>query len=340
MGRPPHRSGRPRWTSALVPALAALSGLVMAGCSSQPPLSATVPSTTVPSTTVPSTTALSSPASSARPAATPKPKAAVPRARLPLGVYEPSEAASWSAVAAFGRQAGQPVKYVVTYLGQDDPFPATLSQQAAAHGAELILQLEPTMSMARVAAGNDDAYLNQLARDISAVGDPLIVSWAAEANGNWYSYGATRTPVADYRAAWAHVMSRFAGVREVTWMDTINRTYQGAGRTSDYVIPGVSLYGIDAYYSSAGDTFGSVFKPTLAQIRAVTSKPVMVSETGIGPVAGQVRSIPGLVKGVRASHLAGLVYFDSSQGNSSPYHQDWALSAAAMKALRTALAGK
>jgi len=328
MGRPLHSSRRSRWTSALVPVLAALSGLVMAGCSSRPP---------------PSTTALSPPASSARPAATPKPatpKAAVPRARLPLGVYEPSEAASWSAVAAFGRQAGQPVKYVVTYLGQDDPFPATLSQQAAAHGAELILQLEPTMSMARVAAGDDDAYLDQLARDIGAVGHPLIVSWAAEANGNWYAYGATRAPVADYRAAWAHVMSRFTGVREVTWMDTINRTYEGAGRTSDYVIPGVSLYGIDAYYSAAGDTFATVFMPTLAQIRAVTSKPVMVSETGIGPVTGQVRSIPGLVKGVRASHLAGLVYFDSNQGNSSPYHQDWALSPAALHALRTALSGK
>lgn len=258
---------------------------------------------------------------------------------MPIGVYEPAELTSWPAVAAFGQRAGQPVSYVVAYLGQDEPFPAALSQQAAAHGARLILQLEPTMSMARVAAGDDDAYLDRLAQDISAYGNPVIVSWAAEANGNWYSYGAGRTSVADYRAAWAHVITRFQGVREVTWMATINRTYPGAGRTSDYVIPGVDMYGIDAYYTSADDTFDTVFTPTIAQIRAVTDKPIMVSETGIGPASGQVRSIPGLVKGARARHLAGLVYFNANQGHASPYHQDWALSPAAMKALRLALAG-
>jgi hypothetical protein len=122
-------------------------------------------------------------------------------------------------------------------------------------------------------------------------------------------------------------------------MDTINRTYPAAGRTSDYVIPGVDMYGINAYYSSADDTFDTVFMPTITQIRAVTGKPIMVNETGIVPACGQVRSIPGLVEWAHDNHLAGLVYFNANQGDASPYHQDWKLSLAAMKALRLALAG-
>jgi hypothetical protein len=252
-------------------------------------------------------------------------------------VYEPSQANSWAAIQAFGEQAGQPVRYAVTYLGAADAFPQRLGRDAAAHGAELIMQLQPSMSMARVAAGDDDAYLDSLAAQIRGYGRDVIVSWAPEANGNWNSWGAPQTPAADYRAAWAHVMSRFTGAANVTWMATINRTYASAAPTSDYVIPGVGMYGIDAYFTFPGDTFATVFGETIAQIRAVTGKPIMASETGIGPVAGQVRSIPGLVAGVRAYHLAGMVYLNENQGNASQYHQDWRLSPAAMKALRAAL---
>jgi mannan endo-1,4-beta-mannosidase len=255
-----------------------------------------------------------------------------------LGVYTPGEDGSWAAVASFGQQAGQPVKYVVDYLGPHDPFPAQFAQQAAASGAELVLQLEPTMSMASVAAGADDSYLDSLAAQVGDFGAPIILSWAAEANGNWYEYGWTQTPVADYQAAWAHVMSRFRGDHNVTWMDTLNRWYTGAGPTSQYVVPGVGLIGIDAYYDYANDTFNSVFGATLSQIRAVTDKPILVNETGIGQVNNQVSAIPGLVQGVIDQHLAGLIYFNENQGTTDPYHENWALTTAGMTALRDSLA--
>jgi hypothetical protein len=259
--------------------------------------------------------------------------------RLPVGVYAPDALSSWASVTEFGQQAGQPVRYVVAYLGPDDEFPEQLALDAAAHGAELVLQLEPTMPMAQIAAGGDDGYLVRLADAIRDYGYPVIVSFAAEANGNWYGYGWTRTPVADYQAGWAHVMQAMRDAANVTWMDTINRDYEGAGPVADYVIPGVDLYGIDAYYVSADDTFDTVILPTLSQIRAVTDKPVMISETGIGPVSGQVKSIPGLVQGAVEHHLAALVYFNSDQGTESPYHQNWALTPAGLATLRQSLAG-
>jgi len=226
---------------------------------------------------------------------------------------------------------------VVTYLGPDAPFPARLGAAAAAHNAEPILQLNPSMSMAEVTAGQDDAYLSRLAAQIRAYGHQVIMSWAPEANGNWSQWGAPQTPPEQYRAAWQHVMGVFHGVHNVTWMVTINRTYATAAPTSDYIIPGVDMYGIDAYYSFPDDTFQSVFGQTIAQIRAETTKPILISETGIGQAAVQVRNIPGLVAGVRAQHLAGLVYFNENQGTMSSYHQDWALTPAALTVLRAAL---
>jgi glycosyl hydrolase family 26 len=317
---------------AIAAALATVAGLTVAGCSSPP--AATRPA----STPAAATPAPSKPASAAKPTA-PVPTAPTATvAPVALGVYEPSEGNSWADVQAFGEQAGQPVKYVVTYLNASDPFPQRLGQDAAAHGAELIVQLQPAMSMARVAAGDDDAYLDSLAAQIRAYGHPVIVSWAAEANGDWYYWGAPHTSITDYRAAWAHVMSRFTGAGNVTWMATINRTYASAAPTSEYVIPGVDMYGIDAYYTFPGDDFQTVFGETIAQIKAVTDKPIMASETGIGSVAGQVKSVPDLVAGVRANHLTGMVYLNEDQG-AGQYHQNWRLSPTALKELRTALSG-
>jgi len=254
-------------------------------------------------------------------------------------VYDPGALSSWASVAEFGRQAGQDVSYVLAYLGPDDQFPEQLALEAAGHGAEPVLQLEPTMSMARIAAGDDDQYLVQMADAIRDYGYPVIVSFAAEANGDWYQYGWTRTPVDEYRAAWAHVMRVMGYAANITWMDTINRDYTGAGPVADYVIPGVDLYGIDAYYVTTDDTFDTVIAPTLAQIRAVTDKPVMINETGIGPVSDQLKSIPGLVSGAREHHLAALVYFNSDQGIDNPYHQNWALTPDALAVLRESLRG-
>ena len=314
------RGARCRWAAGV------LLALVLTGCAAQ---------RAAPT----SDTAKPVPASKSAPATKPSRAASPARSTasaLPIGVYAPDAVSSWSPVAAFGEQAGQPVRYVLAYVGPGEPFPAMLAQQAAAHGAEVVLQLEPTMSMAQVAAGGDDQYLENLAAEIGDSGYPVIVSWAAEANGNWYAYSEPQTPVAQYRAAWAHVMVVFRGARNITWMDTLNRTYVGAAPTSEYVIPGVDMYGIDAYYSSADDTFDTVILPTIEQIRAVTDKPLLINETGIGQVNDQVRSIPGLIRGALKYRLAGLIYFNENQGTGT-YHQNWALTRDGMAALRSSL---
>jgi hypothetical protein len=254
---------------------------------------------------------------------------------LPIGVFAPGEWTSWSPVQQFSQQAGQPVHYVLDYLGQDEPFPGQFGQLAAGHNAEPVLQLMPDMSMAGFAAGRDDAYLHRLAQQVRGYGNPVVLSFAPEANGDWYHYGWPHVPPAQYRAAWKHVMAQFSGVPNVTWMDTVNIPYQGSGPLGDYIIPGVMI-GIDGYYDSlSGHSFQEVFGSTLAQVRARTHAPVMISETAIPGHTGQAAHIPDLIHSVKDHHLVGLIWFNKDKGKGPS--QDWRLTAAGAAALRASL---
>ncbi len=254
---------------------------------------------------------------------------------LPIGVFAPGAWKSWSPVQRFSQDAGQPVRYALDYTGPDEPFPAQFGKLAAEHGAEPVLQMMPAMSMADIAAGQDDAYLSSLARQVSGYGHPVVLSFAPEANGTWYQWGWTRTAPSQYQAAWKHVMAQFTGVRNVTWMDTVNVSYPGSGSMADYIVPGV-MTGIDGYYGfgNQGMDFNSVFTPTLRQVRAHTKAPVMISETAIQGSRDQAAHIPGLIQGARDNHLAGVIWFNQDRGKG----QHWPLTSAGAAALRQSLA--
>ena len=72
----------------------------------------------------------------------------------------------------------------------------------------------------------------------------------------------------------------------------------------------VTWVGIDGYYYRSSDTFASVFGTTIDQVRAFTSKPVLLSETAVGPEAGQFTKIQDLFHGMAAYKTLGLVWFD------------------------------
>jgi hypothetical protein len=340
-----------RWLTALVlPVIVAVAGFVLwhQGISGIRPGQTAAPKVTAPkvapSAPVKKTTArVKKTTAPVKKAVTPVKKATAQEdtagstpSPVALGVYEPS--GSWASVVSFGKQAGQPLRYVLTYIGDGDPFPAELAGEAAAAGAEPVVQFRPEMSMAQVAAGDDDAYLSSLIEQVREFGHPVILSFAPEANGNWYQYGWTNTPPAQYQAAWTHVMSLAAGVGNLTWMETLNINYDGSAPLSEYVVPGVGIYGLDGYYGTpeqstgagtgTGSTFDSVFGATLSQLRQLTSAPIMISETGV-PQGYQAAAIPGLLQGVRDNHLAGVIYLNADIDGGS-----WAMTPAGFAALR------
>ena len=49
-------------------------------------------------------------------------------------------------------------------------------------------------------------------------------------------------------------------------------------------------------------------------MRRFTDKPVLLSETAVGPIAGRAVKIPDLFRGMRRYNTLGLVWFDIAQG--------------------------
>jgi hypothetical protein len=70
-----------------------------------------------------------------------------------------------------------------------------------------------------------------------------------------------------------------------------------------------------------GTTNTYVRSPT-ASVTSGTGQPFLLSETAVGPEAGQATKIPGLFAGVRQYGMLGLVWFDIAQDNGI-YRQDW-----------------
>jgi hypothetical protein len=250
--------------------------------------------------------------------------------QIPIGSYSPNEDHTWQGLSEFSQKAGESLSWAEDYESTGSKLAPWFLHDAAANHTEPVIQLLPTR-------GAQGAWLTRLAKQVKAFGKPVILAWMPEANGNWYWWGHGRSPVSRYRDSWKDVISHFRGVQNVRFMVVVNRTYQGAGSTRSYIteIPDVSYIGIDGYYETSSDTFNSVIGATLAQVRAVTGKPVLISETAAG-VGNQARDIPGLIAGIRHDHLKGMIWFNQDQ-HEDIYHQDWQMSPAGFRALAKAL---
>ncbi|MFY9888830.1 MAG: glycosyl hydrolase [Streptosporangiaceae bacterium] len=246
-----------------------------------------------------------------------------------LGVAESNEIANYESVDTFAAAIHRQPNVVLYYSKWGDPFETGLAKDARAHGATTFVQIDPEQStrMAAVAAGRYDTYLRTFATQIRDWRYPVIVGFAPEMNGDWDSWGWRHTSPATWIAAWKHVVTIFRQQKatNVTWIWTINAGSNGTGPIQDWW-PGASYVtwiGIDGYYFYSASTFRSTFGPTITQVRALTAtKPILLSETAIGQVAGQARKIPDLFNGMRAARVLGFVWFDKDQ-NQGIYHQEW-----------------
>ncbi len=231
------------------------------------------------------------------------------------------------------------------YGGWGEEFKAAFARTARQHGAATLLQWDPTgASLAAIAAGHYDRYLRSFAASVRAFGQPVVIGFGHEMNAYWYTWGYRHTPPTVFVTAWRHIVTVFRDQRagNVTWLWTLQADEKGTGLVKDWW-PGaryVTWVGIDGYYYRPGDSFFSVFGATIAQVRTFTGKPILLSETAAGQVAGQAAKIPGLFAGMRRYGTLGLVWFDIAQDDGL-YHQDWHLEGnpASVTAFRRAAAG-
>lgn len=244
-----------------------------------------------------------------------------------LGVYETGPPLTYEPDAEFARAAGRQPNLVGYYSGWGERFATSFAETVHLHGAVTILQMDPTgASVTAIASGTYDGYLRSYADSIRNFGYPVIIGFGHEMNANWYSWGYGHVPPRTFVAAWRHIVTLFRGqgADNVTWLWTINADLPTTGPVASWWPGGsyVTWVGIDGYYYRTSDTFVSVFGKTMAQVRAITSKPVLLSETAVGPEAGQAAKIPGLFAGVHQYQSLGLVWFDIRQ-DEGLYHQDW-----------------
>lgn len=271
----------------------------------------------------------------------------VARASLParplsyLGVYEDGVPGSFGAVAQF--QASIQVPNIALYYSSwNERFRADFAEQAYDDGVTTAVQIEPFgVSIAGVASGRYDRYLESYASQVRDFGHAVIIGFGHEPDGSWYPWGAGHVSPATWVLAWRHVVDVFRaeGADNVIWLWTVNS--QGpAAAVADAWWPGASYVtwiGLDGYYARPGDDFRSIFDPIVSVVSGL-GKPIIISETAVGPGTGnQVAGIDNLFAGLRANRLLGLIWFDQAQ-DSGPYRQDWRLEghSALIRAFRAA----
>ena len=262
-----------------------------------------------------------------------------------LGVFEPGAPPGYAPVAGFARAAGKQPNLVGYYSGWAQPFASTFAERIRAHGAVPFVQIDPTdASVAAIARGAYDLYLRQYADRVQEYGHAVVIGFGHEMNSRRYSWGYGHVQPSTFVAAWRHIVTVFRdeGADNVTWLWTVNQDERGTGPVSAWW-PGanyVTWVGIDGYYFRPSDTFASVFGLTIAQVRVFTDKPILLSETAVGPAAGQFVKIGNLFDGMRRYKTLGLVWFDIPQ-HGGIFHQDWRIegSSAAEAAFRLGISG-
>lgn len=235
-----------------------------------------------------------------------------------IGVYGQGVPASYSGVTSFASATGVQPKIVLYYSGWFEPFSSSFAKAAAEHGAVPLVQMNPTgISLASIASGKYDAYLRSYARAVRSYREPVILGFGHEMNGTWYSWDYKHTSPAVFVAAWRHIVTVFRAneARNVTWLWTINTRLPSPSIPPPAAWwPGssyVTWVGIDGYYHKPSIQFATLFGPTITAVRLLTKDPILISETGAAPDAGQAEKIASLFAGIRSYGLLGFVWFNS-----------------------------
>ncbi len=136
-------------------------------------------------------------------------------------------------------------------------------------GAEPMVNWDPTgVSMPDITAGRYDRYLESWARDIAGYRKPVLIRFAQEMNGSWYSW--SENGPAAYVAAWRHVVNVFhqtgarnarfiwspdglIGVPAQRWRQAVVKWYPGSRYVSNVGISMVAFkndvgYGVGYFF--------------------------------------------------------------------------------------------
>ena len=223
-----------------------------------------------------------------------------------LGAYIPGAPSDPSRIDAFATLTGGMPRIVMWYqmwAGPYNAFYAAGADAIRARGATPMISWEPldsyndvdpAWSLETIIDGDHDPLIHEWTHDVAAWGQPLYVRVMHEMNGWWtpWSPGVNGNTEPEFVAAWRHVIdiARAEGASNIRWIWCPNIDDGNPNLTPyDRLYPGdeyVDWVGLTGYNWGASQQWSkwidmrSTFEDSIAQIRAITAKPLMIAEMG------------------------------------------------------------
>jgi hypothetical protein len=222
--------------------------------------------------------------------------------RVALGVYVPEALSRPDRIDSYARLVGRKPAIISAYIRwSSPPFVRAELEDVWKRGGVPMITWEPWtvadrgVPLSAIADGAYDPYVRDAAQAAAAWGHPVLLRFAQEMNGTWYPWGRGKdgNTAALYKRAWMHLVGIFRGyhARNVEWVWTPNENSSGRFPFAQYY-PGdrwVEWVGLDGYnWGSAGDwsSFTEVFAASYNALRRITSRPMMITETGSNETGG------------------------------------------------------
>jgi mannan endo-1,4-beta-mannosidase len=225
---------------------------------------------------------------------------------------------SLAPVSDFAQKIGKQPNLLEYYVAWGSGFDPQRVRNARAVGALPLMVWEPfEPSIAEIADGATDAYTRKFASAVRTLNLPMAISFGHEMNGNWYPWGTTATDPVDYVRAWQRIHDIFldVGAANVIWVwspNNINPVLQVPLKPFYPCDSYIDWIGVVGYYTDSGaSTFPTLFGPTIAVVRKLTHKPILVVETASQPGPRKRKDVTDLFAGVAASpDVIGFIWFD------------------------------
>ncbi len=191
---------------------------------------------------------------------------------------------------------------------------------------------QPAYALAGIAAGKYDNYIAQFAKGIRNQRWPVVLRFAHEMNGNWYPWSEQRAGnrPGDYVRAWRHVHALFdrVGATNVIWVWSPNIIRAVPGVSLQALYPGdryVDWVGVVGY-GVRESTAATTFDPTLAVLRQITHRPVLITETGAQPGATKAVWTSDFFRWLNLHHeVIGFIWFERDKSTGG--RTDWRFTA-------------
>ncbi|OIH98491.1 MULTISPECIES: glycoside hydrolase family 26 protein [unclassified Curtobacterium] len=235
------------------------------------------------------------------------------------GLYTAQSPFNWAEYDDVSRQVGRATNMVGFFQGFDQDFNQNAVQRSWANGRLPMMTWESVPALTGndqpyvegytnedITSGSFDAYLTKYAKALAANGQPLVIRFDHEMNGQWYNWSESakqQNAAGSYKRMWQHVWQVFEdnGANQYAIWDwspsRIDKLGNPKYQTLDYMqqyYPGseyVDWVGMSGYYRDTAEqpTFANTFGATLAQIRQIApGKGIVLNEIGATETGGSV----------------------------------------------------